>query len=62
MTEIIYTDGVGLVALLPKEFELATVYTAVDCARATEPQAANALIALLVSPDAATVRTACGFE
>ena len=62
VTEIIYTDGVGLVALLPKEFELATVYTAVDCARATEPQATNALIALLVSPDAATVRTACGFE
>ena len=62
VTEILYTDGVGLVALLPKEFELATVYTAVDCARATEPQATNALIALLVSPDAATVRTACGFE
>ena len=62
VTEILYTDGVELVASLPKAFELATVYTAAVCARATEPQAANALIALLVSPEAATVRTACGFE
>ena len=61
-TEILYTDGVDLIAPLPQEFELATVYTAAVCARATEPQAANQLIALLVSPDAATVRKACGFE
>ena len=62
VTEILYTDGVALVAPLPKEFELATVYTAAACTRAAEPEAANQLIALLVSPDAATVRTACGFE
>ena len=62
VTEILYTDGVKLVAPLPKEFELATVYTAAACTRAAEPEAANQLIALLVSPDAATVRTACGFE
>ena len=62
VTEILYTDGVELVAPLPREFELATVYTAAVCVRATEPKAASALIALLVSPDAATVRTACGFE
>ena len=61
-TEILYTDGVDLIAPLPQEFELATVYTAAVCTRATEPKAANAWIALLVSPDAATVRTACGFE
>jgi molybdate transport system substrate-binding protein len=61
-TEILYTDGVELIASLPKEFELATVYTAAVCARATEPQAARALIALLVGPDVAPVRTACGFE
>jgi molybdate transport system substrate-binding protein len=61
-TEILYTDGVELIAPLPQEFELATVYTAAVCARATEPQAASQLIALLVSPDAATVRKTCGFE
>ena len=62
VTEILYTEGVYLIASLPKEFELATVYTAAVCARAIEPEAANELIALLVSLDAATVRTACGFE
>ena len=62
VTEILYTDGVELVAPLPKEFELATVYSAAASTRAAEPEAANQLIALLVSPDAATVRTACGFE
>ncbi len=62
VTEILYTDGVELVAPLPRDFELATVYTAAACTRAAEPEAANQLIALLVSPDAATVRTACGFE
>ena len=62
VTEILYTDGVELVAPLPKEFELATVYTAAVCARATETKAANAMIALLVSPEAAPVRSACGFE
>ena len=61
-TEILYTDGVDLIAPLPQEFELATVYTAAVCTRATEPKAASALIALLVSPDAQAVRSACGFE
>jgi len=62
VTEILYTNGVELVAPLPRDFELATVYTAATCTQAAEPEAANQLIALLVSPDAATVRTACGFE
>jgi molybdate transport system substrate-binding protein len=62
VTEILYTDGVELISPLPKEFELATLYTAAVCARSTDPTVANQLIALLVSPDAATVRKACGFE
>ena len=62
VTEIRYTDGVELVAPLPKEFELASAYTAAACTRAAEPEAANQWIALLVSSDAATVRSACGFE
>jgi molybdate transport system substrate-binding protein len=62
VTEILSTPGVELVAPLPKEFELATVYTAAVCARATQPQAARDLIRLLVSADAAALRQACGFE
>jgi len=62
VTEILYTQGVDLVALLPKEFELATVYVAAVAAKAEQPQAARLLIDLLSSPAAAEVRRAGGFE
>ena len=61
-TEILYIDGVELVAPLPKEFELATVYTAAVCAQARQTQAARDLIALLTSDENAALRLACGFE
>ncbi|NMM05581.1 substrate-binding domain-containing protein [Polaromonas sp.] len=62
ITEILNTPGVQLIAPLPKEFELATVYTAALCTRATQPQAARELIALLASADAAALRRVCGFD
>ena len=62
VTEILYIDGVDLVAPLPKEFELATVYTAAVCTQAAQSQAAHELIALLTSEEIAAVRLACGFE
>ncbi|MDI1235947.1 MAG: substrate-binding domain-containing protein [Polaromonas sp.] len=62
VTEIIFAPGVQLVAALPKEFELATVYTAAVCSRATQPQAAATLIELLTSEEAASLRSAGGFE
>jgi len=62
VTEIIFAPGVQLVAPLPKEFELATVYTAAVCSRATQPQAAATLIELLTSEEAAGLRSAGGFE
>lgn len=62
VTEILYTPGVDLVARLPKEFELATVYTAAVAAKAEQPQAARLLIELLVSPAAAELRRSGGFE
>jgi len=61
-TEILFIDGVDLIADLPKEFELATVYTAAVATLAQSPQAALNLIALLAGPDAAAQRAACGFE
>lgn len=61
-TEIIFTDGVDLVAMLPKEFELATTYTAAVCTKSAQPQAAGDLIAVLASPENAALRLACGFE
>jgi molybdate transport system substrate-binding protein len=62
VTEILFTSGVRLVGLLPKEFELATVYTAAVCTKAREPQAAREFVALLASDEAAPVRADCGFE
>ena len=61
VTEILNTPGVQLIAPLPKEFELATVYTAALCTRSAQPQAARELIALLASAEAAALRRACGF-
>ena len=62
ITEILFTDGTTLVAPLPQAFELATVYTAAVCSRATQAQAANELIDLLSGANAAGLRLACGFE
>ena len=62
VTEILYTPGVQLVSLLPKEFELATVYTAAVAAKAEQPQAARIMIDLTAAPAAAELRRAGGFE
>ena len=62
ITEIVYTQGVDLVAPLPKEFELATTYTAAVCATSAQPESAAALITLMASTDTAALRLTCGFE
>jgi molybdate transport system substrate-binding protein len=62
VTEILCAAGVNLVAVLPKEFELATVYTAAVSTKAGNSTQAAALVALLSSPGAAAVRHAGGFE
>ena len=61
-TEIIFTEGVDLIASLPKEFELATTYTAAVCMQSSQAGKARALIDLMVSADVAALRMACGFE
>lgn len=62
VTEILYTPGVSLVGVLPREFELATVYTAAVCSRAAHPAAAQALVELLSADASAAQRLAGGFE
>jgi molybdate transport system substrate-binding protein len=61
-TEILYIDGVDLIADLPREFELATVYTAAVCTESLQAQAASQWIALLADPGSAAMRLQCGFE
>jgi molybdate transport system substrate-binding protein len=62
VTEILYTSGVDLVAVLPKEFELATVYTAAVSSKAGNPSQAAALVELLGGDDVAVLRLEGGFE
>jgi molybdate transport system substrate-binding protein len=62
VTEIIYTPSVRLVGLLPKEFELSTVYSIAVPKRSTEPEAAKAAIAKLCSDANQGARAAAGFD
>lgn len=61
VTEIVYTPGVELVGLLPAPFGLSTVYTAAVSARAQNPEAAQALINLMLAPEKAELRRQAGF-
>lgn len=62
VTEILYTPGVNLVAALPKEFELATVYTAAVCKASAYPELARDLVAVLSGEGSAELRKRGGFE
>lgn len=62
VTEILNTPGVQLAALLPKAFELATVYTVAVASKAEQPQAARMLIDMLLAPEVVPLRRAGGFE
>lgn len=61
VTEILSTPGAQLVAPLPGGFELATVYTAGVCKRATLPEQAHAFAALLAGDAARAARKRAGF-
>jgi molybdate transport system substrate-binding protein len=62
VTEILYTDGVDLVGLLPPKFELATVYTAAVAAAAAAPDVAERFIQMLTASEHAALRKGSGFE
>jgi len=61
VTEIKYTAGVRLLGLLPKEFELATVYAAAVCKRAVDRTVAESFVELLASDESTALRRAGGF-
>jgi molybdate transport system substrate-binding protein len=62
VTEILYTDNVTLVGPLPKEFELATVYSAAVSSKASQAAIASALVQLLGAKQSQSIRTDGGFE
>ena len=62
VTEILYTDGVELVARLPARFALATTYTAAVSTGAADPALAAKFVAMLAGADTRALRQAGGFE
>ena len=62
VTEILNTPGVTLIGPLPKQFELATVYAAGVCTRASRPDEARRLAVLLSGEGARAVRERAGFD
>jgi molybdate transport system substrate-binding protein len=62
VTEILSVTGLTLVGALPQPLELATVYTAGVCTRASLPNEARQLAALLTCDETRTVRERAGFE
>lgn len=62
VTEILYTQGVSLVGLLPRNFGLATVYSAAVSRNAAHPELARKFIALLTGSQTKQLRTDGGFN
>ena len=62
VTEINNTHGVVLAGMLPREYELSTVYSVGVCAAAPNPDAARRFAALLTSEASRALRIRAGFE
>lgn len=62
VTEIKNTPGVVLAGLLPREFELATLYAAGLCTQAAAPELARRFIQLLTGETSRALRIKAGFE
>lgn len=60
--EILATPGVRLVAALPSDLDLATVYAAAVTAGSSAPHDARRLAAMLASPSNDALRRSMGFE
>jgi molybdate transport system substrate-binding protein len=62
VTEILYTEGVRLVAPLPPPFELATVYAAAVATGARAPERAASFVARLAGAGSRELRARAGFD
>jgi molybdate transport system substrate-binding protein len=62
VTEILYTDGVTLSGVLPKAFELATMYAVGVCRESKSQDVARAFAELLGSAETIELRRTGGFD
>jgi molybdate transport system substrate-binding protein len=61
ITEILATPGLSLAGPLPKQFELATVYTAAVATHSDTPDTAKALVAAMTADATSVLRRQLGF-
>lgn len=62
ITEIVVTPGVALAGPLPREFELATIYSAAVCTRAASVDLARQFVARVTGDATRALRARLGFE
>lgn len=62
LTQIHFTPGISLAGVLPREFELATVYSVAVSANAGQPEPARRFVELIAGARTRVMRQQVGFE
>jgi molybdate transport system substrate-binding protein len=62
LSELMHLPGIDVIALLPPEIQLVTVFSAAVCTASHRDAAAHALLAFLASPEADAVKRRHGME
>jgi len=62
VSEIMYTPGVALAGVLPKAFELATLYSAAVATSAVNAALGERFVEMVSGPESSALRAAGGFE
>jgi len=62
LSELIHVDGIDIVGPLPAAIQIITTFSGAVCANATQPQAAQALLAFMEAPEAAAAKRRQGMD
>jgi molybdate transport system substrate-binding protein len=62
LSELMHVPGVDVIAMLPPEIQVVTVFSAAVCTASNRHAAAHALLAFLASPEADSVKRCHGME
>ena len=62
LSELMHLPGIDVIALLPPEIQLVTVFSAAVCTASNRDAAAHALLAFLASPEADAVKRRHGMD
>jgi molybdate transport system substrate-binding protein len=62
LSELMHLPGIDVIGPLPPEIQVITTFAAAVCVRSTQPEAANALLAFLASPEADSAKRRHGMQ